>query len=93
MVKILGILDILTAIILLSLISASSNIGPPKGMVILFGILICLKGLIFLRDIASVLDIGMGVLLFLSLFIVLPPLLLSIAAGFLGLKGILSLLA
>lgn len=88
MVKILGILDILAAIILLSV---SFNAGIPKGLVMVISSLLCLKGVIFIFNIISVFDIGIGILLLLSLFMILPPLLLFIAAGFLGVKGILSL--
>lgn len=89
MVKILGILDIVAVIVLLS----ASSPGTPKGLVIIIAVLLCLKGFIFFFDIASIFDIGVGILLFLSLFIVLPPLLLFIVAGVLILKGIFSLAA
>lgn len=89
MLKALGILDIFAAIVLLS----AGVPGIPQGLVIVIAALICLKGFIFIFDIASILDIGAGILLLLSLFIALPFLLLLVFAVLLGLKGILSLAA
>ena len=88
MVKILGILDIFAVIVLLSV---SFDASTPKGLVIITAALLCLKGSIFIFDPASIFDIGVGILLFLSLFMTLPLLLLLIVAAVLGFKGILSL--
>ncbi len=89
MLKALGILDIVAAIVLLS----ASVPGIPQGLVIVIATLICLKGFIFISDIVSIFDVGVGVLLFLSLFMTLPFLLLLGFAVFLGVKGVLSLAA
>lgn len=89
MLKALGILDIVAAIVLLS----AGVPGIPQGLVIVIATLICLKGFIFMFDIASIFDVGAGILLFLSLFITLPFLLLLVFACLLGVKGILSLVA
>jgi len=89
MVKALGILDIVAAIVLLTV----SVPGIPQGLVIVTVTLICLKGFIFIFDIASIFDVGAGILLLLSLFITLPFLLLLVFACLLGVKGILSLAA
>jgi len=89
MVKALGILDIVAAIVLLTV----SFPDIPKGLVIVTATLICLKGFIFIFDIASIFDVGAGILLLLSLFITLPFLLLLVFACLLGVKGILSLAA
>ncbi len=90
MMKILGILDIFVAIILLSV---SLNADIPKQVVVAVAALLCLKGFIFILDPASVIDVGIGILLLVSLFIALPFLVLLIPAGFLALKGTLSLAA
>lgn len=89
--KILGILDILAALILLSIPFAT----VPKGLVIVVASLICLKGFVFIlnMNMVSIFDIIIGILLFLSLFMTLPSLLLLVVAGYLGVKGVLSLAA
>ncbi|MCD6500915.1 hypothetical protein J7K42_02825 [bacterium] len=89
MLKVLGILDIIAALLLLAALSPDT----PKGLVIVVASLICLKGFIFIFDPVSIFDVGVGILLFLSLFIILPFLLLFIVAGVLIVKGVLSLAA
>jgi hypothetical protein len=86
--KILGVLDI---IVTLLLIGVALNLEIPMGMIIFFTAILFLKALPFLPDIGSVFDVGAGVLLILSLFITLPMVVFLIAAGLLGLKGVMSL--
>lgn len=90
MIKALGILDILVAALL---VGAAYQVALPIGMVIAFAAYLFLKALMFLMDIGSFFDIVAGIALILSLFITLPPLVLFILAGLVGLKGIMSLFA
>ena len=90
MVKFLGILDILAA----GLLAGSAfQLAIPAGLVIGFAVYLFLKALLFLLDIGSLFDIIGGILLILTLSIALPQVLLFIAAGLVGLKGIMSLFA
>lgn len=89
MIKILGLGDISAASLLLGM---AYQLDIPRGLIISLAIYLFFKALIFFLDIGSFLDIGGGILLILGLSISLPQPLLFIFAGFLGLKGILSLL-
>ena len=60
MLKVLGILDIIAALLLLAALSPDT----PKGLVIVVASLICLKGFIFIFDPVSIFDVGVGILLF-----------------------------
>ena len=86
----LGLADIVSALLLLA---QPFNFHVSKIIVIVFVAYLFLKAMLFLRDIGSVLDIVAVILLVLSLFYVLPPLLLFIVAGLLGFKGLLTLFA
>jgi len=90
MVKFLGLADLFTTFILLSI---SFNIGVSKMMIIVVASYLFLKAIIFLYDVASILDVAVVILLVLSIFITLPPLIFLIAAVFLGIKGLMSLFA
>jgi len=90
MIKILGVFDLLAAGLL---VGAGYHLAMPTGLVIVVAVYLFLKALIFLMDVGSLLDVAAGVLLILSLFIGLPPLVYFIIAGLIGLKGILSLFA
>ena len=88
MLKLMGLLDIFAAILLLA---AGFKLEVPLGMVILVSALLILKAAPFLPDFGSILDIILGILLLLSSFLSIPPIILFIASGVLGLKGIISL--
>jgi len=90
MVKLLGILDIFAAGILVCL---AFGIAPPQGLVIALAVYLFFKALLFITDIASLLDVAAGILLILSLWFGLPLVLLIVFAALLGLKGIMSLFA
>jgi len=90
MVKALGIFDIFAAGLL---VAAAYSLPAPKGLIIAAAVYLFLKALIFLMDIGSLFDVIAGILLILSLFMTLPPILLFIVAGLIGLKGIMSLFA
>ena len=69
------------------------NIPFAHGLIIGIAIYLILKSLLFLMDIGSLFDIIGGILLIASLFTPLPPILLFIAAGLVGIKGVMSLFA
>lgn len=91
-IKILGILDILTA--LLFWLSAFFHIIPEKILLIVAFYLLA-KGIFFIisRDIASILDVISAGIIFISLNFTLPAIVVILVALFLLQKGILSLLA
>lgn len=88
MIVILGLADIITAA---CLIATGLRVDAPRQMVLFFSLYSILKGLFFLKDIGSVMDIFAGTLLFLTLFFQFPQSLLYFAAFLVGLKGLLSL--
>jgi len=91
-IKIFGILDIISAIIFG--LSYYFHFIPRTLMFIIAGYLI-LKGAIFLftMDIASVIDVGCGVVILLSVFLSISHLIFIITLIFLLQKGIFSLLS
>lgn len=90
MVKILGIIDIFAAILLLLTIF---KINIPVGLLVFISICLFLKGIISISDIGGMTDMTVMVLLILTYFVVLPWEVLAVAILFIGLKGIMSLLA
>ena len=90
MIQILGFLDLLAAGLLAG---TAYNLPLPQGLIISLAVYLILKSLLFLMDIGSLFDIIGGVLLILSISMALPPILLYIAAGLVGLKGLMSLFA
>lgn len=90
MVKFLGIADIIASAILVAL---GFGISLPIGLVIGFAVYLFLKALIFLLDIGSAFDVAAGIVLILSLSMTLSPIVLFVAAGLVGLKGIMSVFA
>jgi len=90
MIQFLGILDILAAGLLAG---TAYHLPLAHGLIITVAVYLILKSLLFLMDIGSLFDIIGGILLILSLSMTLPPILLYISAGLVGLKGIMSLFA
>ena len=91
MIKLLGIIDIISAVLLFLLVFIS--IG--QKIILIFAFYLIIKSLIFLissKDIASIFDLAGGILLILSLFIILPKALLIVVAILIFQKGILSLI-
>jgi len=88
MIQILGALDLLAAGLLTG---TAYKLALPHGLIIGIAAYLLLKSLIFLMDIGSFFDLVGGVLLILSLFRTLPPIVFFIAAGLVGLKGIMSM--
>ncbi len=90
MVKILGILDLIVAIILLSI---AFNIEVPIVILIIFPLFLFFKACISLLDIGGIIDMSIIILIVLSFFISLPFWIFLIGAFAIGLKGIMSLFA
>ncbi|HUS49010.1 MAG TPA: hypothetical protein VMZ91_02510 [Candidatus Paceibacterota bacterium] len=90
LVKILGIFDLIAALLILAL---SFRLAIPQGIIIFFIIVLLAKGAFILtKSIASGLDLFAALVLILSLFYTLPYALFFIAAILLLQKGILSLM-
>ena len=91
-VKILGILDILSG--LLFWLNGFFNIIPDSIMIIIVLYLV-IKGVIFVIsfNITSILDIVSGIAIYISLTYTLPAFVIIIITFFLLQKGIVSLLA
>ena len=89
MIKILGILDLLAALIFLLTFFFSFNI-----LIWIIGIYLILKGAIFLLigNIISLLDVISGILILSSLTFSIPAIVILITSGFLIQKGVFSLL-
>lgn len=90
MVKVLGVVDILAAVLLLSF---AFGIEVPDVMLIVIPAFLLLKASIYIFDIGSITDIGVVILIVLSFFIILPLWLLFLGAILIGIKGIMSLAA
>lgn len=90
-VKILGTLDILAAIIFW--LFGMFHIIP-SSIILIIAFYLLVKGIIFVisLDIASVLDIIVSVLIFVSLSFTLPKIIIFLISLFLLQKGILSML-
>lgn len=88
MTKFLGLADVVAA----SMFAASFyQISLPRGLMMVFGIYLILKGLIFITNFFSLADVAGGVFLVFNLTSTMPPLALLVIAAFLSLKGIASL--
>lgn len=90
MIQILGILDLIAAGLLAG---TAYNVPFAHGLIIGIAVYLLLKSLLFLMDIGSLFDIVGGILLILSLSMTLPPILLFVVAGLVGLKGAMTLFA
>ncbi len=75
------------------LVGTAYHLPIAHGLVVGIAVYLLLKAILFLMDIGSLFDIVAGIVLILSLSMSLPPLLLFILAGLVGLKGVMSLFA
>jgi len=91
-IKIFGILDLIAAIIFG--LSYYFHFIPKTIIFIIAGYLI-IKGAIFLfsKDIASIIDVGCGIVILLSIFLSISNLIFIITLIFLIQKGVFSLLS
>jgi len=90
MIKLLGILDMAAAV---TLFMAAFSIPFPKNITVIFSIYLLIKGILFIRNIISAIDITGGIVLLLSLSIGLPGAVVIITAFLLLQKGIFSMLS
>lgn len=90
MVKALGFLDLIAAIILLA---QSSGSDVPLGMIIFIPTLLFLKAFICLDDIGSFIDIAVVILIILGALLPIPSFVSIVGAAFLGLKAVMSFFA
>lgn len=88
MIKILGIGDIIAAI-LLFLIALSINL--PQKLITIFMVYLIIKAVVFFMSWISLVDLAASILFFLSTYFILPKTLLIIIAILLLQKGIFSL--
>lgn len=88
--KILGIIDLVAALILLTRAIASNKIEIPLGILIVVIVLLFVKTLLAITSIGGIIDIATIILLILSSFWSLPFWLLLIGAIAIGQKGVVS---
>jgi len=86
--KVLGAVDLVAALIFLALIF---SITVPFQFLLFFGGILLMKGMfVFTGDILSIQDIFYGICLLLSIFFALPSIILWICAFLLLAKGVVS---
>lgn len=88
MAKLFGFADIVSGLVF---VAGFYHVDIPRGMMMTFGIYLALKGLIFIANFFSLIDIGAGVLLISGWIFNVHPFVLIGIAVFLGIKGIVSL--
>jgi hypothetical protein len=88
MIKLLGMGDIIAAILLFMI---AFNINPIERVIIFFAAYLIIKGVIFFTSIASGIDLISGILILSSLYLKVPSIILMIIATLLLQKGIFSL--
>jgi hypothetical protein len=87
MTKILGLTDIFAGLLFTA---GFYEVDFPRGLMIFIGIVLLAKGILFLANFFSWIDMAAGVVLIFGLFF-LPPYILLGLAVFLGIKGLISL--
>ncbi len=87
MVKFLGIIDLLAAIALFSIKGEVVH----TGAFLLLIVFLVLKASICFFDIGGVIDILIAIIIILSFFLSIPPLVLIIGSLIIGIKGLISI--
>lgn len=90
MAKLFGFADIISG---LMFVAGFYHIDIPRGMLVVFGIYLALKGLIFFMNFFSLIDVAAGVLLVSGWIFSMHPFILIGVAAFLCIKGLVSLFA
>ena len=90
MVKLLGTVDIIAAVLLLILALGAE---VPAVVLAVVSIFLAAKASISLIEIGGITDTAVIILIIMSFFAVLPFWILLIGAGLIGIKGLMSLLA
>ena len=89
MVRLLGFVDIIAGLLFLA---SHYELNIPRGLLITVGIILILKGLIFLMNFFSWIDIATGIFLIFGFIHIVPfPILIGLIVFF-ALKGLASLL-
>lgn len=89
--KILGIIDLVAALILLTRAIAATEIEIPLGILIAVIVLLFVKTILAITSIGGIIDISTIILLILSSFWLLPFWILLIGAVAIGQKGVASM--
>lgn len=90
MARILGFIDIFAGLIFTA---SFYGVDMPRGLVITIGIVLALKGVLFIMNFFSWIDLASGVILIFGLAPVVPVYVLLGLAVFIGIKGLISLLS
>ena len=90
MAQLFGLADIVSGLLF---VAGFYHIDVPRGLMITLGIFLVFKGLIFLMNFFSLIDIAAGVLLISGWIFSINPLILIAIAAFLVIKGLISLFA
>ncbi len=86
MVKFLGVIDLLSAI---ALFSIKGGVIHTEAFLLLI-VFLFLKASICFFDIGGIIDILIAIIIILSFFLSIPPLILIIGSLIVGIKGIIS---
>ena len=89
MARILGFIDVLAGLLF---VAGAYGVAAPNGMVLAIGIIMMAKGVMFITNFFSWIDLAAGVILVFGLAAFLPHYLLLGLAIFVAVKGIASLL-
>jgi len=88
MTKLFGFADVVSGLLF---VGSFYNVDIPRGMMMAFGIYLILKGLIFIMNFFSLIDVGAGILLISGWIFAVHPFILIGIAAFLCVKGLVSL--
>lgn len=90
MTKLLGLSDIAAGAVF---VASFYKLDIPGGLIMALGIYLVIKGIIFIMNFFSLIDIAAGILLIFGFSASVPPFLLLGIAAFLGVKGLMSIFA
>lgn len=88
MPKILGFADILAGLLF---VAGAYDMAVPSGMALAIGAILIVKGIIFITNYFSWIDLAIGIILVFGWAPSLPPYIVLILAAYLGIKGLASL--
>ena len=88
MTKLFGFADIVSGLLF---VAGFYHVDIPRGMMVAFGIYLILKGLVFLMNFFSLIDIAAGGLLISGWIFSVHPFILIGIAVFLAIKGLVSI--
>jgi len=88
MTRALGLIDIIAGLLL---VAGPYGLDIPRGMTISVGVILAIKGLLFIMNFFSWIDVAAGILLIFAVTSSIPVYVSIGLAAFLGLKGLASL--